>query len=63
MGGETETSVGFGEGDEKVGTRSGPDVVVDVGGVDQEGGLVKQQLGDLTGKESKRRVSRRRIGR
>ena len=50
--GETETAVGFSEGDEQVGARSGPDVVVDVGGVDEEGGLVEQELGDLREEEA-----------
>lgn len=39
--------MGFGEGDEEVGARTRPGVVVDVGGVDEERGLVEEELGDL----------------
>jgi hypothetical protein len=59
--GETETAVGLGEVNEKGSAGTGPRVVVDVGGVDKEFGLVVKELGDL--RREKGRAWRRRLAR
>lgn len=39
--------MGLCEGDEEVGAGASPGIVINVGGVDEEGRLVEEKLGDL----------------